>query len=73
MPTVAEKPQPGLREVLLVAGAAVAVVLGAAIVTGLLPAAAQRVFFHLPITIIVLVVGTAYVLWRIASRRSPEG
>jgi FtsH-binding integral membrane protein len=69
---VAERPQPGLREVLLVAGAAVVVVLGAAVLTGLLPAEAQRVFFHLPITIIVLVVGTAYVLWRIASHRTPE-
>lgn len=69
---MAERPQPGVREVILVAVAAVAVVLGAAIVTGFLPEEAQRIFFHLPITIIVLIVGTAYVLWRIATRRSPE-
>jgi len=69
---VAERAQPGVREVLLVAAAAVGVVLGAAILTSLLPADAQRVFFHLPITIVVLVVGTAFVLWRIASRRPPE-
>lgn len=52
--------------------AATAVVLGAAILTGFLPEEAQRAFFHLPITIIVLIVGTTYVLWRISSRRSPE-
>ena len=69
---MAERPQPGIREVILVAAAAAAVVLGAAIVTGLLPEEAQRVFFHLPITIIVLIIGTAYVLWRIASRHSSE-
>lgn len=67
-----DRSQPGLREVLLVAAAAVVVVLGAAILTGLLPEGAQRVFFHLPITIVVLVVGTAFVLWRIATRRPPE-
>jgi FtsH-binding integral membrane protein len=69
---VAEGSQPGLREVLLVALAAVAVVLGAAVVTGILPAAAQRVIFHFPITIVVLVVGTVFVLWRVAARRPPE-
>lgn len=69
---MADRAQPGVREVLLVALAAVAVVLGAAILTGFLPAEAQRAFFHLPITIIVLVIGTAYVLWRIATRHSPE-
>ena len=69
---MAERSQPGLREVILVAAAAAAVVLGAAVVTGLLPEPAQRLIFHFPITIVVLVVGTAYVLWRIATRRSPE-
>ena len=69
---MAERPQPGIVQVILVAAAAAAIVLGAAIVTGLLPESAQRVFFHLPITIVVLIVGTAYVLWRIATRRSPE-
>jgi len=69
---VAERPQPGLREVIYVALAAVAVVLGAAILTGFLPESLQRVIFHFPITIVVLIVGTAYVLWRIATRRSSE-
>ena len=67
-----ERSQPGVREVVLVAAAAAAVVLGAAIVTGLLPESLQRVVFHAPLTIIVLVVGTTYVLWRVASRRPPE-
>jgi uncharacterized membrane protein len=69
---VAEGAQPGVREVILVAAAAAAVVLGAAIVTGLLPEPAQRLIFHFPVTIVVLVVGTAFVLWRIATRRPPE-
>ena len=69
---MAEGHQPGLREVLLVVVAATAVVLGVAILTGFLPEEAQRAFFHLPITIIVLIVGTVFVLWRISSRRSPE-
>ncbi|MBI3747171.1 MAG: hypothetical protein HY264_11740 [Chloroflexi bacterium] len=69
---MAERAQPGVREVLLVAAAAVVAVLGAAILTGFLPPAAQRAFFHLPIAIVVLVAGTAFVLWRIASRRPPE-
>lgn len=68
---MAERSQPGIREVVLVAAGAAAVVLGAAIATGLLPESLQRVVFHAPLTIIVLVVGTTYVLWRVASRR-PE-
>ncbi len=63
--------QPGIRQVLLVAAAAVAVVLGAAVVTGYLPTDVQRVVFHAPVTIAVLVIGTAYVLWQVATRRPP--
>lgn len=62
----------GWREVLLVAGLAVGVVLGAAILTAVLPTDAQRVIFHTPLLIGVLVLGTALVLWRIAARRPPE-
>ena len=69
---MAERAQPGLREVLLVAIAAVVVVLGAAVVTGLLPEGLQRVIFHFPVTILVLVVGTSFVLWRVATRRPPS-
>jgi hypothetical protein len=57
--------QPGIRDVLLVAAVAVAVVLLAAGVTALLPREGQAVVFHTPLLIAVLVVGTAYVLWRI--------
>jgi hypothetical protein len=61
--------QPGLRDVLLVAGAVIAVVLLAAGATALLPAAGQGVVFHTPLLILVLIGGTALVLWRIL--RSP--
>ena len=62
----------GWREVLLVAAIAVGVVLGAAILTSVLPTDAQRAIFHTPLLIMVLVLGTIYVLWRIAARRPPE-
>jgi heme A synthase len=62
--------QPGWREVLIVAGAAVAVVLGAAILTSILPVGAQEVVFHTPLAIVVLLAGTGWLLWRI-SRRPP--
>jgi heme A synthase len=54
-----------------VAAAAVAVVLGAGVLTGLLPAEVQAVVFHTPIAIAVLIVGTGWLLWRI-SRREPQ-
>ncbi len=60
--------QPGWREVLSVAAAIVLVVLGAAVVTGVLPRAVQEVIFHTPIAIAVLVGGTAWVLWQIGRR-----
>jgi FtsH-binding integral membrane protein len=62
--------QPGWREVLLIAGVAVAVVLGAAMLTSILPTGAQELVFHSPLLIVVLVVGTGWLLWRI-SRRPP--
>ena len=62
----------GWREVLVVAVLAVGVVLGAVILTAVLPTDAQRVIFHTPFLIGVLIVGTAFVLWRIAARRPPE-
>jgi len=63
--------QPGWREVVLVAAAAVAVVVGAGIVTGWLPREIQEIVFHTPIAIVVLIVGTGWLLWRI-SRREPQ-
>jgi FtsH-binding integral membrane protein len=62
--------QPGWREVLLLAGAAVAVVFGAAILTSILPTDIQEIVFHTPLAIIVLIAGTGWLLWRI-SRRPP--
>lgn len=75
MPTVSESPstagQPGWRRVALVAAAVVGVVLGAAVITSLLPTSIQEVVFRTPLAIIVLIVGTGWLLWRI-SRRRPE-
>jgi hypothetical protein len=65
---VAEAKSIGWRQVLIVAAVAVAAVLGAAFVTAILPTDAQRVIFHTPLLIAVLLVGTGYVLWRIARR-----
>lgn len=61
--------QPGLREVLLLAVAVIVTVLVAAGVTALLPREGQSVVFQTPLLILVLIVGTALVLWRIL--RSP--
>ena len=63
--------QPGWRRVALVAAAVVAVVMGAAVVTSLLPTTLQEIVFHTPLAIVVLIAGTGWVLWRI-SRRRPE-
>jgi hypothetical protein len=63
--------QPGLRRVLLVAGAVVVVVLAAAGLTAILPPEAQAVIFRTPLLIGVLIVGTALVLWRILRRPQP--
>ena len=62
----------GWRQVLVVAAVAVAAVLGAAILTAVLPTDAQRVIFHTPLLIGVLILGTGLVLWRLAVRRPPE-
>ena len=61
---------PGWREVLLVAAAVVAIVLGAAVATSLLPTAAQDLVFKTPLAILVLAVGTIGLLvWLV--RRPP--
>ena len=62
--------QPGWREVLIVAGIAVAVVLGLAVLTSILPTGLQEIVFHTPLAILVLIVGTGWLLWRI-SRQPP--
>ena len=62
----------GWRQVLVVAAVAVAAVLGAAILTAVLPTDAQWVIFHTPLLIGVLILGTGLVLWRLAARRPPS-
>ena len=59
----------GLRDVLILAGTCVVVVMGAAVVTSFLPADAQSVVFKTPVLIVVLIGGTAVALWRIARPR----
>ena len=68
---MAERSQVGARDVVIVGAIAVAAVLGAAVLTSVLPEGIQRFLFHEPVTIAVLVVGTAFVLWRVATRRPP--
>ena len=63
--------QPGLREVLLLAAAVVGIVLVAAGVTALLPREGQGVVFNTPLLIVVLIGGTAVVLWRILRSSGP--
>lgn len=69
---MAERSTIGWRQVLVVAAAAVGAVLGAAILTAVLPTDAQRLIFHTPLLIGVLILGTGFVLWRLAVRRPPE-
>lgn len=64
-PLTASDRSPGLREALLVGGLTVVIVLVAAVVTFLLPSDARDVVFRTPLLIVVLIVGTAFVLWRI--------
>jgi hypothetical protein len=52
----------GWREVLLVGGAIVVIVLGLSVLTSVLPTGAQWVVFQSPLLIVVIVVGTVLVL-----------
>jgi hypothetical protein len=65
--------EPGWPQVALVAGAVVAVVVGAAILTGFLPPEIQHAIFYGPVLIGVLIVGTAWLLWRVAHGRPLDG
>lgn len=60
-----------IREVLVAAVLVVGAVLGAAVLTGVLPDSVQRVIFHTPLAILVLLVVTGWVLWRISGRQPP--
>jgi hypothetical protein len=68
---VEQRPQPGMPQVLVVAAAVVAVVLGAALLTSFMPDGVQEAIFQGPVLIIVLIGGTAWLLWRI-SRPRPQ-
>ena len=62
MPERAESRTFGWREVLLVGGAIVVIVLGLSFVTSILPNQAQWVVFQSPLLIVVIVLGTVVVL-----------
>lgn len=61
--------QPGWPEVILVGFAVVVGVLAAAVLTGFLPTPIQQAIFHGPVLIVVLIVGTGWLLWRISRGR----
>jgi len=62
----------GLREALLVGELVVVVVLLAGVVTYLLPGDARDVVLRTPLLIVVLIGGTAGVLWRISRPARPD-
>ena len=68
LPPASQRPA-GWVDVMLVSAAVVACVLGAAALTGLLPTEVQRAIFHGPVLIVVLIVGTGLLLWRISRGR----
>jgi undecaprenyl pyrophosphate phosphatase UppP len=61
--------QPGWPQVILVGAAVVVAVLAAAALTGFLPTPIQEAIFHEPVLIVVLIVGTSWLLWRISRGR----
>ena len=70
--TIPDNRSPGWREVLLVGAVVVAVVLGLAVLTSLMPSSIQDVVFRTPLAIVVLVVGTVGVLVWITRRPAPR-
>jgi hypothetical protein len=64
--------RPGLREVLLVGAIVVGAVAVAVIVTSIMPPDAQYIVLRTPLLILVLILGTAGVLWRITRPDRPE-
>jgi hypothetical protein len=61
----------GLREVVGAAAVSVVVVMGAALITSLLPPEGQAIVFRTPLLILVLLIGNAAALWRISRPRPP--
>ena len=69
---MAETRPVGVREVLIVAAIAVGLILAAQVVTISLPDPISGILFRTPLVIVILIVGTAGLLWRIATRQPPE-
>ena len=71
-------PEPGVprvygwREVLLVGGAIVAIVLGISLVTTVMPDGARWFVFQSPVAIVVIAVGTVVVLASLLRRPRPQ-
>ena len=63
---------PGLREALLVGELVVVVVLLAGVATYLLPGDARDLVLRTPLLILILIGGTAAVLWRISRPARPD-
>jgi hypothetical protein len=59
------KRTPGVRDAVLVGAVTVVIVLAIAFVTLILPTDISDVVFRTPLLILVLIVGTVGVLWRI--------
>ena len=68
---MAESRPVGWREVLIVAVVAVAVVLGIDVVTTSVPPL-KAVVTGTPLVVVLLIAGTAGLLWWLAARRPPE-
>ena len=68
LPPASQRPA-GWVDVMLVSAAVVGCVFGAAALTGLLPTEVQRAIFHGPVLIVVLIVGTGLLLWRVSRGR----
>jgi len=68
---VADARQIGWREVLIVAAVAVGLVLGLDVITTAVPGL-MGIVGGTPLVVGILLVGTTWLLWRIASSRPPE-
>ena len=71
-PISGDRRRPGLRDALLVGALVVAAVILAAAVTSVVPDSAREVVFRTPLLILVLIGGTALVLWRITRPGRPD-
>ena len=60
-----------IRDVVVASILVVGAVLGAVVLTSVLPVEGQRIVFHTPLAIVVLVAVTGWILWRAAGRRPP--